>query len=141
MTISKNNIRTHKNSKFGIFINEIKRSNFNLRSPISKWICQETMKNRQTTFPPPLWHIIPMKLYAKYNPIESELSRNKAKQKDNITNYLYKNDDTSFPTHSDTHFLSKYVENLTPFQIKLSRKKEKQIDNIQTTLILLFNST
>ena len=84
-----------------------------------------------------------MKLYAKYNPIESELSRNKAKQKDNITNYLYKNDNTSFPTHSDTHFLSKYVENLTPFQIKLSRNKEKQTDNIQMTLFLFlfFTST
>ena len=75
-----------------------------------------------------------MKIYAKYNPIESELSRNKAKQKDNITNDLYTIDDTFFPTHSDTHFLSKYVEYLTPFKIKLSRNKEKQTDNIQTTL-------
>ena len=84
-----------------------------------------------------------MKIYAKYNPIESELSRNKAKQKDNITNDLYTIDDTFFPTHSDTHFLSKYVENLTPFQIKLSRNKVKQKDNIQTTLFLFlfFTST
>ena len=50
-------------------------------------------------------------------------------------------DDTSFPTHSDTHFLCKCVENLTPFQIKLSRNKEKQTDNIQTTLFLFFTST
>ena len=50
-------------------------------------------------------------------------------------------DDTSFPTHSDTHFLCKCVENLTPFQIKLSRNKEKQKDNIQTTLFLFFTST
>jgi len=39
-------------------------------------------------------------------------------------------DDTFFPTHSDTHFLSKYVDNLTQLQIKLSRNKEKQTDNI-----------
>ena len=82
-----------------------------------------------------------MKLNANFNPIESELSRNKAKQKDNITNNLYTIDDTFFPTHSDTHFLSKYVENLTPFQIKLSRNKVKQKDNIQTTLFLFFTST
>ena len=47
-------------------------------------------------------------------------------------------DDTSFPPHSDTHFLSKNVENLTPFQIKLSRNKEKQTDNIQMTLVLFY---
>ena len=26
-------------------------------------------------------------------------------------------DDTSFPTHSDTHFLCKCSENITPFQV------------------------
>ena len=35
----KNNIRTHKNSKFGVFIMKLNQSNFNLRSPDCNWVC------------------------------------------------------------------------------------------------------
>ena len=97
-----------------------------------KWICPETKKNRQATFPPPLWHRISMIIYW----ICPETKQNRQTISPMTLNTINDTFFPFFPTHSDTHFLCKCVENITPFQIWLSRNKEKQTDNNQMTLFL-----
>jgi len=100
--------------------------------------CQETKQNRKTRVTmTPIFYVNVLKTKPHFK-FKVNCPETKQNTKTIFPMTLNKIDDTFFPTHANTHFLSKYVDNLTPSQIKLSRNKEKQTDNIQTSLFLFF---